>query len=156
MRKKCFDNEQVAAILRERDLGTPMQELSEKYKVSLATLYTWRAEHRYYAFNRDERHELLMGENRRLRQQLLELTIEMNQLRELLRSHSEKLPAAKPATPPISMPSEARARLRVSAFDGIAGAEVPASSTTGYRPHSACPDRSEMPTRKTSKRLPES
>ena len=94
MRKKRFDNRQIAEILRERDLGASMQELSAKYQVSQATLYAWRAEHRHYTLMRDAQYEWLSNENRRLRAQLFELTIEANRLREILRSMPRQLNTA--------------------------------------------------------------
>jgi putative transposase len=43
MKPKRFSEEQIIAILRERDAGAKAGDLARKYGVSEATLYNWKA-----------------------------------------------------------------------------------------------------------------
>ena len=73
MRKSRFSEEQIVAILKESEAGTPTKELARRHGISTNTLYAWRK--KYGGMGRSQLSALkaLEKENCRLRKIVAEL-----------------------------------------------------------------------------------
>ena len=85
MPKVRFTQDQIKAMVSELDAGQVAGEVSRRYRVSISTLYRWRAK---FADERqpDEKERLrsLEDEHRRLKKQFAELTLDYATLRAAL------------------------------------------------------------------------
>lgn len=84
MKKKRFSPEQIAAVLKEYDLGKAVQEIMRDHGVSKATFYKWRE--RYGGMNAEELRKLksLEEENRRLKHMYAELALDLKLAKEII------------------------------------------------------------------------
>lgn len=85
MRKSRFSEEQIALALRQAEAGTPVKEICRKLGVSEATFYRWKK--RFGSLGVSELRELrqLRDENRKLKQLVLNLSLDKVILQETLR-----------------------------------------------------------------------
>ena len=85
MPKVRFTQDQIKAMVSELDAGQLAGEVSRRYRISISTLYRWRAK---FADERqpDEKERLrsLEDEHRRLKKQFAELTLDYAVLRAAL------------------------------------------------------------------------
>ena len=89
MSKIRFSRDQIKTILAEQDAGQVAEEVSRRYGISLSTLYRWRAKFACQGENVQQPHEKerlrsLEDENRRLKKQFAELTLDYVTLRAAL------------------------------------------------------------------------
>lgn len=84
MKKKRFNPEQIAQILKEYDNGKGVQEIIREYGVSKAAFYKWRE--RYGGMNAEElkRLKTLEEENRRLKHMYAELALDLKLAKEII------------------------------------------------------------------------
>ena len=85
VRKSRYSAEQIAAALRQAELGTPVPEITRKLGVSEATFYTWKK--RFGRLGTPEIRELrqLREENTRLKQVVADLTLDRHVLQDVLK-----------------------------------------------------------------------
>ena len=79
-----FTREQMLIVLQELDAGQTVKDVSRKYGISANTVYRWRV--KFGDKNKpaiDRLHSLVI-ENRRLRSQFAELSLDYNTLRAAL------------------------------------------------------------------------
>jgi len=86
MSKLRFTQDQRAAIVSELNAGEIAAKLSHRYGVSISTLYRWRARcvNGRQTDNHSDRLRLLEDENRQLKRQFAELTLDYATLRAAL------------------------------------------------------------------------
>jgi len=86
MSKLRFTQDQKAAIVSELNAGEMAAKLSRRYGVSIRTLYRWRARcvNGQQMNNHSDRLRLLEHENRQLKRQFAELTLDYATLRAAL------------------------------------------------------------------------
>lgn len=86
MRKIRFTQAQRSAIVSELNAGGMVAEISRRYRVSISTLYRWRAKraNEQQPTAESQRWRLLKDENQRLKRQFAELTLEYATLRSAL------------------------------------------------------------------------
>jgi putative transposase len=84
MKKKRFNPDQIANILREFDNGKSVEEIIRHHGVSKAAFYKWRQ--RYGGMNSDELRKLkfLEEENRRLKHMYAELALDLKLAKEII------------------------------------------------------------------------
>jgi len=84
MKKKRFNPEQIAAILKEFDNGKSALEIVRTHGVSKAAFYKWRE--RYGGMNSDELKKMkaLEEENRKLKHMYAELALDLKFAKEFI------------------------------------------------------------------------
>ncbi len=92
MRKSRFTEEQIIAILKQRDVGKSIPELCSEHGISESTLYSWRTRFRLHSSVHSEHLEKLQNEIQRLRQQVFDLTLELETAKGKLRRNSWSIP----------------------------------------------------------------
>ncbi|MGB5950230.1 MAG: transposase [Parvibaculum sp.] len=85
MRRSRFTDEQIASILDEYRKGSRISQLSQKYNVSGATIYSWNAKLQGRPARMERAIKQLEEENRRLKERLIDALIDNEVLRDLLR-----------------------------------------------------------------------
>ena len=87
VRETRYSGQQIAAILKEQEAGTPTTEICRRYHISKATFYGWKSK-----YGGDvsvaNRLKALEDENRKLRKILVEQMIENATLKESLPQRS--------------------------------------------------------------------
>jgi putative transposase len=85
VRKSRYSDEQIAAALRQAELGTPVIEITRKLGISEATFYLWKK--RFGGLGTPEIRELrqLREENARLKHIVADLTLDRHVLQDVLK-----------------------------------------------------------------------
>jgi putative transposase len=85
VRKSRYSDEQIAAALRQAEIGTSVADITRKLGISEATFYVWKK--RFGSLGTPEIRELrqLRDENTRLKQVVADLTLDRNVLQDVLK-----------------------------------------------------------------------
>jgi putative transposase len=84
MRKGRFNEEQIIRILKEREVGSPVQELCRKYGMCEQTYYKWQKKYGGMTVSDACRLKTLEKENSRLKKLVADLSLDKSMLEELL------------------------------------------------------------------------
>lgn len=84
MRKKRFQPEKIARILKEFDEGKTAEEISREYGVSRAAFYKWRQRYGGMTGSELKRIKELEEENRRLKAMYAELALDLKFAKEII------------------------------------------------------------------------
>jgi putative transposase len=84
MKRKRFPVEQIAAVLKQAEVGVPVAELIRKVGISEQTFYRWKKQ--YAGLEVDQVRELkqLQEENARLKRLVADLTLDKTMLQDVL------------------------------------------------------------------------
>jgi putative transposase len=98
VRKSRYSDEQIAAALRQAEIGTSVADITRKLGISEATFYVWKK--RFGSLGTPEIRELrqLRDENTRLKQVVADLTLDRNVLQDVLKKNG------KPGAPESGSP----------------------------------------------------
>ncbi len=84
MNRRQFSLDQIAAVLKQLDVGRTIRELSREYGLCEQTIYLWRS--RFRGMNSNEiRLSMLEQENRCLKRLVSDLTYERDTLKGVVR-----------------------------------------------------------------------
>jgi putative transposase len=89
VRKSRYSDEQIAAALRQAEIGTSVADITRKLGISEATFYVWKK--RFGSLGTPEIRELrqLRDENTRLKQVVADLTLDRNVLQDVLKKNGK-------------------------------------------------------------------
>ena len=88
MNKPKFPQSKIKKILREHEVGMPIQDILKKYGISMATFYNWRKKFEGINLSESCRIVELEEENDRLKRMFAELSLENMTLRKKLEKFS--------------------------------------------------------------------
>ena len=85
MRKSRYSDEQIAAALREAEIGTTVADITRKLGISEATFYVWKK--RFGTLGTPEMRELrqLRDENAKLKAVVADLTLDRAVLQDVIK-----------------------------------------------------------------------
>jgi putative transposase len=81
MKRKRFTEEQMIGVLKEAEVGLPIEELVRKYGVTEQTYYRWKSKFGGMEVNEAKRPRGLEDENRRLKHLVADLTLDNQALK---------------------------------------------------------------------------
>jgi putative transposase len=84
MKRSRFSEEQIIAVLKEHELGTPTADLCRKHGISPATFYNWKSKFGGMDVPEARRLRALEDENRKLKKLLAESMLDNAALKDLL------------------------------------------------------------------------
>jgi len=84
MVRRKYTEEQIIAVLKEGEAGTPVTELCRKYGMSDGAYYNWKAKYAGMTISELKRLKGLEDENRRLKQIVGEQALDIRALKDLL------------------------------------------------------------------------
>jgi putative transposase len=84
MKRSRFSEEQIIAILREQEAGTPTAEVCRRHGVSTATFYKWKAKFAGMGVSEAKRLKALEEENSKLKRLLADAILDNTALKDLL------------------------------------------------------------------------
>lgn len=86
MKRSRFSEEQIIAILREQEAGTPTAEVCRRHGVSTATFYKWKAKFAGMGVSEAKRLKALEDENSKLKRLLADAMLANTALNDLMGS----------------------------------------------------------------------
>ncbi len=84
MKKTKFTDEQIAFVLKQVELGTPVDEVCRKVGVSEQTFYRWKSKFGGMLPSDIKRLKQLEEENRKLKQLVADLSLDKIMLQDVL------------------------------------------------------------------------
>lgn len=102
MRRSKFSQEQIVAILNEHSNGLPVSQLSQKYKVAGATIYSWKSKYRDRPAHIEQLLKHLEEQNRLLKARLIDALIDNEALRDLFMQSRCQSSSSDPSDPSAS------------------------------------------------------
>ena len=84
MKRGRFTEEQIIAVLREAESGTPVKELCRRAGVSTVTFYKWKNKYADMEISEVRRMRLLEDENARLKKIVAQQALDMDALKVVL------------------------------------------------------------------------
>jgi putative transposase len=84
MKRSRFSEEQIIALLREQEAGTPTAEVCRRHGVSTATFYKWKAKFAGMGVSEAKRLKALEEENNKLKRLLADAMLDNTALKDLL------------------------------------------------------------------------
>ena len=81
--KRRYTEGQIIGILKERESGITLKELTRKYGICEQTFYRWKSKYGGMEVNEAKRLRVLEDENRRLKQMVADLLLDNKILKDL-------------------------------------------------------------------------
>ena len=84
MKRKRFSVEQIVAVLKQAELGTPVADLIRKVGITEQTFYRWKKQYQGLESDQVREFKQLQEENIRLKRVVAELTLDKVMLQDVL------------------------------------------------------------------------
>jgi putative transposase len=84
MKKAKFTEEQIAFVLKQVEMGVPIEEVCRKVGVSEQTVYRWKTKYSGLLPSEVKRLKQLEEENRKLKQLVADLSLDKAMLQDVL------------------------------------------------------------------------
>ena len=84
MKRSRFSEEQIIAVLREAESGTPVKDLCRRAGVSTVTFYKWKSKYGGMEISEMRRMRLLEEENNRLKRIVAQQALDIDALKVVL------------------------------------------------------------------------
>lgn len=84
MKRKRFSVEQIVAVLKQAEAGTPVAELIRHVGIAEQTFYRWKRQYAGLQTDQVRQLKLLQEENARLKKLVAELTLDKAMLTDVL------------------------------------------------------------------------
>lgn len=84
MKKNLFRPEQIAAILKQQELGTPVAEIVRKFGIAEQTFYRWKKQYGGLSSNQVIELKQLQEENGKLKRLVADLSLDKIMLQDVL------------------------------------------------------------------------
>ena len=84
MKRTRFSEEQIIAVLREADSGTPVKELCRRAGISTVTFYRWKSQFEGMDISEMRRLRLLEDENVRLKKIVAQQALDIDALKAVM------------------------------------------------------------------------
>jgi putative transposase len=81
--RKGYSEEQIIAVLKEAQAGTPVLELCRKHGISDCTFYKWRSKYGGLEISDARRLKILEEENRKLKRLVADQALDILALKEI-------------------------------------------------------------------------
>ena len=81
MKRSRFTEEQIIAVLREAETGTPVKELCRRAGISAVTFYRWKSKFEGMDISEMRRLRLLEDENARLKKIVAQQALDLDALK---------------------------------------------------------------------------
>jgi putative transposase len=85
MKKSRFTEEQITVVLKQVELGVPLEEICRKFGISKQSFYRWKTKYAGLSTTEVRRLKHLEEENRQLKQIVADLTLDKQILQEVLK-----------------------------------------------------------------------
>jgi len=95
MKKAKFTEEQIAFVLKQVEMGVPIEEVCRKVGVSEQTVYRWKTKYSGLLPSEVKRLKQLEEENRKLKQLVADLSLDKAMLQDVLSKKFCSLPSKK-------------------------------------------------------------
>lgn len=84
MKRKRFSVEQIVAVVKQAELGTPVADLIRKVGITEQTFYRWKKQYKGLESEQVRELKLLQEENTRLKRVVADLTLDKVMLQDVL------------------------------------------------------------------------
>ena len=84
MKRKRFSVEQIVAVLKQAELGTPVADLIRKVGITEQTFYRWKKQYKGLESEQVRELKQLQEENTRLKRVVADLTLDKVMLQDVL------------------------------------------------------------------------
>lgn len=83
MKRKRFTEEQIIAVLRQVDAGTPYKEVCRSHGITAQTYFRWKAKFGGMEISDAKKLRTLEQENTRLKRMVADLSLDIQALKEI-------------------------------------------------------------------------
>jgi putative transposase len=129
MKRGRFTEEQIIAVLREAESGTPVKELCRRAGVSTVTFYKWKSKCANMEISEVRRMRLLEDENARLKKIVAQQALDIDALKVVLSKKVVGPRAEQEAVRVAREEGKLSERRACGLISSRSGADVTASST---------------------------